>query len=133
MKLTGIDTELLSRANTHNKLLIIPELSDPIIQLYLLLLHLLLLYDSVFKDFDVEFDSVERTVFMGLQPFVDAVHVEVVPTLAFNGRTVLARILALGTRHFVRIHANHTVRVTNVPIPGGHRKPIVYSHFHFHF
>ena len=68
---------------------------------------------------------------MRLEPLVDAVHVEVVPALALDRRTVLTRILALGARHLEGIHADDTVRVRDVPVPSGHRKPLVYRYLHY--
>lgn len=76
-------------------------------------------------------DSVERTVLVGLQPLVDAVHVEVVAALALDRSTVVPSIFAPGARHLKGVHADHAMGIADVPVPSGHRKPVVYLHLHF--
>lgn len=60
---------------------------------------------------------------MSLEPLVDAMHVEMVATLALDGGAVLPRVLTLRARHLEGVHADHTVRVRDVPVPGRHCEP----------
>ena len=70
---------------------------------------------------------------MSLQPFIDAMHVKVMPTLTLDRCTIFSCVFALGTRHLEGIHANDTMGITDVPVPGRHSKPTVNSHSHFEF
>lgn len=67
---------------------------------------------------------------MRLEPFVYAVHVEVVPALSLDRGAVLARVLALGARHLEGIHADDAVWVTDVPVPSSYCMPAIDRYFH---
>ena len=68
---------------------------------------------------------------MSLQPLVDAMHVKMMATLTLDRSTVLSRILALGARHFERVHTDDTVRVGDIPVPSCDSEPLIDSDFHF--
>ena len=76
------------------------------------------------------FDSTKRALVVLLSPFVDAVQVELMITLASNQRAVIAWELTLRTRAFHDVVADAALVLLDVPVPTCYCDPLVYLHFH---
>ena len=77
------------------------------------------------------FGPAERTVFVFVDPFDDAVKMESVFAFSDYGYAVIAWKLALWTGRLKGLLANRTlIIITYIPYPSGYPIPTQYFHFH---
>lgn len=88
--------------------------------------------NAILNDGDLlsKFHSAKRAIFIFLDPFVDAMKMEVVIAFTLDRRAFISSELASGARQVKLIVANTATFHIDIPLPGCSRDPFVYLNSH---
>ena len=67
----------------------------------------------------------------GFTPFVDAMHMEMMPTFTLDQRAIIPSKFAFCARSFKRLLANCTCDLRDIPMPSCNSDPFINFNFHF--